>query len=122
MLRVTLEVDAHGRLRGLHAAGHTRWARPGHDIVCAAATCLLRTAAAELSARSDLGCRSGVRPGEISLTVGRVPSDLSAWLRGVTDILTRGLKDLELEYPRSLRLMQHVSDESADTMLVVGGI
>jgi hypothetical protein len=123
VIRVTIATDSDGLLRELRATGHANWARPGRDIVCAAATCLIRTTAAALAERQGVECRGGIADAELSLLVDRIPTELSAWVQGVTDVLTRGIGDLEREYPKSLRLTRrrYKSRERSQDALLVGG-
>ena len=102
MLRVAVQLDSRGLLRGYRASGHAGFARRGRDIVCAAATSLLRTVAAELSTHDELQCHGSAGEVELVLHVGDVPPSRAEWLRGVSDTLRRGLDDLQREYPRSV--------------------
>ena len=102
MLRVVVELDSRGLLRGYEASGHAGFARRGRDIVCAAATSLLRAVAGELSAHEELACRGSAGEAQLAIQVGEAPAHRVEWVRGVTATLRRGLDDLSREYPRSI--------------------
>ena len=121
---MTLAIDPQGLLRELRATGHANWARRGNDIVCAAATALMRTAAATFEERPRLEFRGGAGDAELWFAVGEIPAGMIDWARGVTDIVRRGLNDLECEYPKSLRVERRpytTLERPADAQLAGGG-
>lgn len=126
MLRVVIEVDSCGLLRGYHASGHAGFAKRGRDIVCAAATSLLRTVAGELADHEDLVCRGSAGEAQLLFHVGEIPAGRAEWLRGVTDTLRRGLEDLRREYPRTIevavvdRRLQATDAASVETVMMGG--
>lgn len=75
----------------------------GANIPCAAATELLRTAARLLSTVDGLEVEGGAdAPGEMRLKISSRGKASPEWLRGVTDFLLQGLRDLEAEFPREI--------------------
>lgn len=95
-----------GLLEFFSAEGHAGRGIKGTNIVCAAATILLRTAVRSISSQDDIeSCAEAAAPGEMSLRVTAVPPEKILWLKGVTDLLLAGLKDLEFEYPDEVRLI-----------------
>jgi hypothetical protein len=55
--------------------------------------------------RPELVVEGGApEPGQMHLSVGEVPERLRPWLEGVTDFLLAGLRDIESEHPRGLRI------------------
>ena len=109
-------------MRGFRATGHAQHARRGADIVCSAATSLLRTVAAELSSHRELACSGEANEGELVLQVGAVPAARAEWLLGVTDTLRRGLDELQRDYPRSIDCRTASYRESVVDTLIVGGV
>ena len=89
-LRVWLEVREDGTLRRLKAEGH------GGNGICAAATLLIRSVARECEAKGFVESGSAEKPGEMEMTLYKGGD----WLRGATDILMRGLEDLQRESPQ----------------------
>lgn len=104
-------LDFEGALRSLDSRGHAGTGRnsgPGSNIVCAAATVLVRTAARLLAedpsnrVRGDAS-EPGVLRCEIDPVISLSP-EKKLWLRGVADFLVSGLRDLEKEYPAEVVL------------------
>jgi hypothetical protein len=50
-------------------------------------------------------------PGEMRLVVSPDASSENGWLRGVTDYLVRGMKDLQDEFPREIILRVEMTEE-----------
>jgi uncharacterized protein YsxB (DUF464 family) len=104
VVTVTLRLAGDGGLLSLRASGHAAGTAPGASVPCAAVSVLLRTAARVLWAAGAVGAGGADEPGLMELVVSperRVPPD---WLRGVTDSLLTGLRDLEAEFPREVAL------------------
>ncbi len=106
-----MEVDlrADGTLAAVRASGHAGGEPAGTNIACAAATVLLRTAAGLLAVA---GAAEGAadRPGEMRFTVAPPRSGDgggAAWMRGVSDFLLQGLRDLQRERPEAVALTVH---------------
>jgi uncharacterized protein YsxB (DUF464 family) len=86
------------------AEGHAGTKAAGRNIACAAATVLLRTAGGACAGHGIMEAGGAAAPGAMNLEVlPAAPAD-GAWLRGVTDFLLRGLKDLQDEFPRDIAL------------------
>ncbi|MCF7928359.1 MAG: ribosomal-processing cysteine protease Prp [Spirochaetales bacterium] len=120
MIRVRLCLDEHGALKELRADGHSGAAPRGEDLVCAAASSLLRTVARLLEKRGDLSVTGEAgHEGSMRLQItgksksGGMPEEgprPTEWLAGVTDTLLQGLTDLSREQPRSLELVINTED------------
>ncbi|MFW6329404.1 MAG: ribosomal-processing cysteine protease Prp [Alkalispirochaetaceae bacterium] len=93
-----------GRLRSLYSSGHA--IDPGEGSpACAAVSVLVAGTSRTLSGRG--GCHVDGRapePGSLELKVLRVRPGRGRWLRGVTDLLLQGLRDVADEYPEALQL------------------
>jgi uncharacterized protein YsxB (DUF464 family) len=110
VVRVDLRVSPEGLLRRFEAKGHAGAVTPGDNIACAAATVLLRTAGrvcAEHGVPYDGGAGG---PGEMRLVVSLEASSEVGWLRGVTDYLVRGMKDLQDEFPNEIILRVEMTE------------
>ncbi len=109
MLRVLLAVSRDRLLRRFEATGHAG-GDPGRNIACAAATVLLRTAGRECAAHGLVAQGSAAGPGEMAMVLtGRDVED--EWLRGVTDLLVRGMSDLEREFPDQITLRVEMTED-----------
>ena len=103
-MRIDLRVSPDGLLRRFEAKGHAGTVRSGANVACAAATVLLRTAG-RLCAEHGVAARGGAgAPGEMRLVVSLEASSEVGWLRGMTDFLVRGMKDLQDEFPKEIIL------------------
>jgi hypothetical protein len=105
VIRLSLRLQAGGCLRSFSATGHAGAGPRGRDLVCAAVTVLLRTAARLLSSQPDLQV-SGESPqeGVMRLVLEAPPEARREWVRGVTATLVAGLTDLDREFPGRLKL------------------
>ena len=79
-------------------------AAAGRNIACAAATVLLRTAGSVCAGRGIMAAGGAEAPGAMKLELSPVADADGAWLRGITDFLQRGVKDLQDEFPREITL------------------
>ena len=107
MIRATFLREG-DRLIGFECAGHSGYAERGSDIVCAAVSALLITAAN--AAETLLDARLAVRQDE---DTGYLSASLSASLpadrAGSYDLLLKaarvGLEDIEKQYPDNVRVI-----------------
>ncbi len=100
MIEISINLDGEGCLAELKAGGHALAGDKGQDIVCAAVTVLLRTAAKLLTLTGGLRVQAEApEPGKMAISVQRSPGQRTAWLTGLTEFLVSGLMDLEAEYP-----------------------
>lgn len=105
MIEIRVRLDKLGCLQAFRASGHARAARAGEDIVCAAATVLLRTCAHLLSdGEGQTAAVKAPEPGELSLVLEPPPAERIEWLRGVTEFLLAGIAGLQSEYPDKLTM------------------
>jgi len=105
VISLRLRLHPGGCLAGFTASGHAGAGAKGEDIVCAAVTVLLRTAARLLAGEPSLRAAGGTpERGLMRLSLEPPPEGKREWVRGVTDALLRGLADLEAEYPGRLKM------------------
>ncbi len=109
MLRVLLALSKDRLLRRFEATGHAV-GDPGRNIACAAATVLLRTAGRECAAHGLVALGSAAGPGEMAMVLSDRTSE-DAWLRGVTDVLMRGMSDLQREFPDQIALRVEMTED-----------
>ena len=113
MIEIRVRLDSLGRLREFQASGHAGAVRAGEDIVCAAATVLLRTCAQLASSTlGDAAEASAPEPGRMRLLLGSVPSERAEWLHGITDFLLAGITGLQNEYPDRLTVKINGTSEN----------
>ena len=103
-----MELFPDGCLASFRAQGHAEDGRYGSNIACAAATQMLRTAARLFSSvRGAVRAGGADAPGDMSLEIAGDADVDREWLRGATDFLLRGLRDLQAEFPREIALSIH---------------
>ncbi|MDE6736147.1 MAG: ribosomal-processing cysteine protease Prp [Treponemataceae bacterium] len=106
---MTLVCSKDGAFRSCEATGHAGFAAKGSDIVCAAVTILLRTAADVLSGLDGVVVRANMAGrGELAFTVVRAAAEKTERLVCTADFLERGLRSLQSEYPQFVRLQKIV--------------
>lgn len=111
MTTVTLVCGKDGAFRSCEAAGHAGFAAKGSDIVCAAVTILLRTAADVLSGMDGVVVRTDTAGrGELAFAVVRAAAEKTERLVCTADFLERGLRSLQSEYPQFVRLQKIVQE------------
>ena len=104
MVRVLIALSPDGLMRRFEAEGHAGAAARGNNIACAAVTTLLRTAG-RLCAERGIAVAGGAgESGEMRLILSAAGAPEGGWLRGVTDFLLRGVKDLQDEFPKEIAL------------------
>ena len=104
---IELKVNLHrdGCLKGFQASGHAGSGKKGEDIVCAAVTVLLRTAARLISREKGLETRGeALEPGGMTFFLKSMPAEYREWVKGITDFLLGGLLDLKDEFPDYLTI------------------
>ncbi len=104
MISVTLQLDGDGCLRWLQSLGHAG-GRKDANLVCAAATALMRTTSRVLDDHASIVI-SGRAPSEgaLEITVEQYGAQDGAYLLGVTDVLVRGLEDLSRDEPTQVQI------------------
>mgnify|MGYP001770167089 CR=1 FL=1 len=100
MIAVRLAIGARGDLVSAEAAGHAGRGPAGADIVCAAATVLLRTTLAFLSKEAGVAVEANTAGrGTLSFRVTAFQEAALPLLRYAGGFLLEGLGSLEREYP-----------------------
>ena len=87
------------------AQGHALFDKKGRDIVCAAATVLIRTAAQTLGQRPGIAFE-GAAPdrGELFFEARANQSKAEAELEFAADFLQKGFESLAKEFPQNIKL------------------
>lgn len=101
MIRAAVTVGPDGLLQRIEITGHAGHGVSGDDIVCAAVTTLVRSAARLLEGDGRFALSGEApEPGALSfsVTVGKAADSLP-YLRGIGDMLILGLSDITREYP-----------------------
>jgi uncharacterized protein YsxB (DUF464 family) len=92
-------------IKSFKASGHALNSKSGSDIVCAAATCLLRTTANLLNREKKITVKGSAKePGQMEMFLIKYPESRQEWINGITDFLIKGLIDLKEEYPEKLNI------------------
>ncbi|MFP4372790.1 MAG: ribosomal-processing cysteine protease Prp [Spirochaetaceae bacterium] len=101
-----MQHDRLGCLRRFEMTGHATGAPFGENPVCAAATALARTAARVLDEVPAVEIRGvAEREGRLRMEVASYTREASNYLKGVSDYLLVGVRDLEREYPEQVAVV-----------------
>ena len=112
MIEVLLLLDKSMCLVGLSTEGHALRKAGEASVPCAAVSSLVRTTARMVEGRTGIeSSGSAPYPGSLQLTLHRVDAASREWLRGITDFLVVGLKDVEADYPQECRLVLKTQEE-----------
>ncbi len=111
MIRVTVSSGGNGVLQEVSATGHSFAFASGENIVCAAATVLLRTAARLFEADPDIRIvgSAGSR-GEFEFKVEVLDARKNEYTRAIGDYLKQGIADLQREFPNDCALITEQRD------------
>jgi uncharacterized protein len=108
LIHVFITLDSEGILSKVIADGHSEYEKKGRNIVCAAATVLLRTAARQLEGITDVKLKGEAEtPGSLNFVIEWYSENRRAYLKGITDFLARGIDDLSVEFPSECSLTIH---------------
>ena len=110
MVRILIALSPGGLLRRFEAEGHAGAAVRGQNVACAAVTTLLRTTGRLCVERGITLAGGAGEPGEMRLILSAGAAPEGGWLRGVTDFLLRGVKDLQEEFPKEIALRLEMTE------------
>ena len=110
MVRILVALSPDGLLRRFEAEGHAGAEAWGQNIACAAVTAMLRTAGRLCAERGITLAGGAGEPGEMRLILSAGAAPEAGWLRGVTDFLLRGVKDLQDEFPEEIALRVEMTE------------
>jgi uncharacterized protein YsxB (DUF464 family) len=100
LLKILIQLDTEKVLGLVRASGHAGDVAKGSNIICAAATSLMRSACrtviSDPKIKTDF---KAAEPGNLEFSILSYDSVKIEWLRGITDYLLTGLIDLDNEYP-----------------------
>ena len=100
MIVITVVFDRDGRIGSVSVSGHALGLEKGGNIVCAAVTVLVRTAARLLETVPGVQVSGGAGDrGEFELHIDDVDSRRTEYIKAVGDYLVKGIKDLRDEFP-----------------------
>lgn len=100
MINVTLVRSEEGLVLGCRAEGHAGFGKKGYDLVCAAVTVLIRTAARTMESRDRVVLEgTAPEPGLAGFRLVAFDRYDKDWLLGLGDGLMTGLLDIQEEYP-----------------------
>ena len=101
MIHCTLEQFS-GMLKAFESTGHGVIDNKDAQvsIACASVSTLIRTMGILLERHNDIVVQlERFEPGSVKLNVVGVGEQTEDWLRGITDMLAQGLRDIEQDFP-----------------------
>jgi uncharacterized protein YsxB (DUF464 family) len=112
-VRVTLD---DGCLSSLVVTGHASTGTSGVSAECAAVTGIVRAVADAIVRSGSVHASGGAdAPGEMRVEVDAANGVDRDWLRGVTDVLVRGISRIADDAPREVRLTTRERGETHGT-------
>ena len=102
MIRVRIERDATGRIRGFEAKGHAGAGPKGNDIVCAAVSVLTDSVFLGLDRHLKREMEWDADSGDISVRLKEAPDELT---EAILATLVLGLTEIQKIYPDRLRIL-----------------
>ncbi len=100
-------MGARGECTGYRITGHALYAPSGQDIVCAAVSCLAITCCNALETVTGKEPQARIEDGLLDVTVCDPGHDAQVILQ----VLRQGLKDLQAQYPKHIRVNEIVKME-----------
>ena len=91
-----------GRIRSVRAEGHTGYAEAGSDIVCAALSAVIQTAALGLARYSPGADIAPEGDGRFRIVLGERGAEADA----ILETMRLGVADLASQYPEYIRLIE----------------
>lgn len=107
IIKICFKIDKFGVIVFFEASGHAGSIASGKNIVCGAVTILLRTTYRTFLAKN--GTKAVVtakKEGQLYFQVEEYLPENCQQLKGITDYLLTGLKDMESEYPDYIKLIK----------------
>ena len=102
MIRVRIERDSTGRIRGFEAKGHAGAGPRGNDIVCAAVSVLTDSVFLGLDRHLKREMEWDADSGDISVRLKEAPDELT---EAILATLVLGLTEIQKIYPDKLRIL-----------------
>ena len=102
MIRVKIERDADGKIRGFAAKGHADAGPSGQDIVCAAVSVLTDSVFLGLDRHLRRELEWQAESGDISVRLKDAPDELT---EAVLSTLVLGLTEIQKAYPDKVRIL-----------------
>ncbi len=110
MITVSLTVGSRGEIVSVSAEGHANAGKRGTDIVCAAATVLLRTTLAVMGGSGVDVSASAAARGFLAFRVRSFSEAELPLLVYASRFLEEGLTSLAAEYPENLEVRKMTTD------------
>ena len=115
MVITRIQLDENGCIRYAEADGHAGGALKGANVACAGVTVLMRTAARLLEGDDEIRLNGEApHPGSLFFRVDRYPEGKTDRLRGITQFLCLGLRDLQEDFPGEIEVRIEKGKEYTD--------
>ena len=112
MISIEILRSENNCIRSVNAEGHACWDLKGNDIVCAAVSNDLRTAAQLLERAEGITIDGASKnKGSLFFTVTMIEKEKTEWMRGVSDFLIHSLTKLERDFPHEISVQLSVFKE-----------
>ena len=105
ILKIDICLNSNNIIKYVKAEGHAGDRTAGENIICAAVSVLLRSAYRAIVKNSHVeACITARNEGSLYFRVIQYQDSQIEWLKGITDYLVTGIKDIETESPDSIKI------------------
>jgi len=106
ILKINLCLNSNNIIKYVTAEGHAGESPAGENIICAAVSVLIRSAYRTIVKNSKVeACITAKNEGSLYFRIIQYEDSQIEWLKGITDYLVTGIKDIETESPNSVKII-----------------
>ncbi|MCL2791910.1 MAG: ribosomal-processing cysteine protease Prp [Spirochaetaceae bacterium] len=106
ILKIDLCLNSNNIIKYVTAEGHAGKSPAGENIICAAVSVLLRSAYRTIVKNSKVeACINAKSEGSLYFRVIQYEESQAEWLKGISDYLLTGIKDIKTESPDSIKII-----------------
>ena len=106
ILKIDLCLNSDNIIKYVTAEGHAGKSPVGENIICAAVSVLIRSAYRTIVKNSKVeACITAKGEGNLYFRIIQYEDSQKEWLKGISDYLITGIKDIETESPDSVKIV-----------------
>ena len=106
ILKIDICLNSNNIIKYVTAEGHAGETLARENIICAAVSVLIRSAYRTIVKNSKVeACITAKNEGSLYFRVIQYEDSQIEWLKGITDYLMTGIKDIETESPDSIKII-----------------
>ena len=106
ILKIDICLNSNNIIKYVSAEGHAGDSPAGKNIICAAVSVLIRSAYRTIVKNSKVeACITAKNEGSLYFRIIKFDESQTEWLKGISDYLLTGIKDIESESPDSVKIV-----------------